>query len=248
VYAVGRPDLGPLGAEAAALLACGPRAVLSHWSAAVVWRLVSVMGGAVHVLVPGTSVRRTGIHGHRGTLATADVRVRHGLRVTSPMRTLLDLAEVTGPDVLERAVAEAEATLGVRHEALTEYAERATGRHGAGNLRAVLTRQGGPALTRSEAERRLLDLIRAAGLPAPEVNAPVAGWEVDFVWHSPPVAVEVDGYAFHSSPAAFERDHQKSLALGGAGYEPLRFTWRQITEQPAMVAAKLGRALAAHPS
>jgi hypothetical protein len=91
------------------------------------------------------------------------------------MRTLLDLAEVTGPDVLERAVAEAEATLGVRHEALTEYAEQATGRHGAGNLRAVLTRQGGPALTRSEAERRLLDLIRAAGLPAPEVNAPVAG-------------------------------------------------------------------------
>jgi very-short-patch-repair endonuclease len=105
-----------------------------------------------------------------------------------------------------------------------------------------------PALTRSEAERRLLELIRAARLPEPEVNARIHGLEVDFLWRERNLVVEVDGYAFHSSRAAFERDRRRDAELATAGISVVRVTWRQITGEREAVAAMLARALYGRPS
>ena len=110
-------------------------------------------------------------------------------------------------------------------------------------MRAALRRDGGPRLTRSEAERLLLRLIRAAQLPEPQANARVAGFEVDFLWPEQKVIVEIDGFAFHGHRAAFERDRQRDMVMRDAGYEVIRVTWRQLVEQPLRVIAHIARAL-----
>jgi very-short-patch-repair endonuclease len=99
-------------------------------------------------------------------------------------------------------------------------------------------------MTRSEAERRLLELVRAARLPAPATNRRLHGHEVDFVWRPQRLVVEVDGYAFHSSRSAFERDRRRDADLIREGYRVIRLTWRQLTREPEAVVALLARALA----
>lgn len=110
-------------------------------------------------------------------------------------------------------------------------------------VRAVLRATREPALTRSEAERRLLELIRASGLPVPRVNARLQGFEVDFGWEREALVVEVDGYAFHASRAAFERDRRRDAVLQLAGHRVLRVTWRQIVDEPYALVAQLAGAL-----
>jgi very-short-patch-repair endonuclease len=102
----------------------------------------------------------------------------------------------------------------------------------------------GPALTRSEGERLMRRLARAAGLPEPVANSRVVGWEVDFLWPAQRLVVEVDGYQFHGHRTAFERDRRKGLALAAAGYRVIRISWRQLVHQPILVAAQLAQALA----
>jgi very-short-patch-repair endonuclease len=102
---------------------------------------------------------------------------------------------------------------------------------------------GGDALVHDEAERRLLELIRAAGLPAPQTNAIVAGYEVDCYWPRHKLVVEVDGYAFHGSRAAFERDRRKTADLAAAGLTPVRVTWLQIAEETHRLVAQLAQLL-----
>jgi very-short-patch-repair endonuclease len=111
-------------------------------------------------------------------------------------------------------------------------------------LRAALEREGGPAFTRSEAERRLLALVRAAGLPPPRVNPRLAGHEVDFLWTEARVVAEVDGFAFHSTRAAFERDRRRDADLGDSGHRVIRLTWLQLEREPHRVVARLAAALA----
>ncbi len=91
-------------------------------------------------------------------------------------------------------------------------------------------------MTRSEAERKLLELLRDARLPPPETNARVLGYEVDFLWRAQKLVVEVDGYAFHGHRAAFERDRAKDQVLVAAGYRVIRVTWRQLEREPLVVA------------
>jgi very-short-patch-repair endonuclease len=246
VYVVGHPSLPPGARELAALLAVGPDAVLSHRSAAAMWGLLRVPAWPVEVTVLGNRARtRRGLSVHRTTtLNTDDRRVKDGLPVTAPLRTLLDLAEVVETRELEQAVAEAQTKRLVTHERLLAYIAGKAGRRGAAPLRALLRREGGPAFTRSEAERLALALIRSAQLPPPSVNARAAGYEVDFLWPEPRVVVELDGYVFHSSRRAFERDHRKTNDLESADYAVRRFTWRQITEQPHAVVAVIAVALA----
>ena len=103
---------------------------------------------------------------------------------------------------------------------------------------------GGPRRTRSEAERELLTLVRAAGLPPPETNTKVAGLEVDALWREQRLAVEVDGYAFHGHRIAFERDRRRDATLAQQGISTLRLSWRQLTREREAVIAALARALA----
>jgi len=157
----------------------------------------------------------------------------------------MDFAETARGSQLERAVEEALRRRLVRRRELLDLMDRYPRRPGTPALRSVLELDGGPALTRSEAEARLLALVRAARLPVPESNVVVGQYEVDFLWRTERVIVEVDGYAFHSSRGAFERDRRRIVDLEAAGFHVLPLTWRQIVEERETVIARIARALAA---
>lgn len=176
-------------------------------------------------------------------LDSRDRAAKNGIPTTSPARTLVDVAASAAPDELERALAEARAQRIVSDRQLSETLDRAGNRAGVGALRALLRHQGGPRLTRSEAERRLLRLIRAARLPEPQANARVEGFEVDFLWPDAHLIVEVDGFAFHGHRGAFERDRLRDMALRDRGFEVIRVTWKQLVDEPLLVIAHIARAL-----
>jgi hypothetical protein len=204
---------GPLGRETAALLACGAGTVLSHETAAVVCKLPADDGGLVHVL--GTQAHVPGVRAHRANLDRSEVMYRHGLPITTPARTLLDLAP-SMPDVeLTRLIEEAQIRRLMTVPQLQAAVDRAKGRPGVRRLRALIESELG--YTRSEAERRLRALVKTAGLPAARTNARVAGLEVDALWRDQKLVVEVDGYAFHRTREAFERDRRRDARLLLAG-------------------------------
>jgi len=250
VYLVGHRVAPPLGREFAALLAVGGGAVVSHRSAARLWSMLREPPGEGEpeielTVLGGRGESRRGVRVHRaGRPADGDVVVRNGLPVTVPARTLLDLAAVARGRELEWAFEEAVRTGLTSPGELARALDRLPRRRGAPALRALLRRDEAPALTRSEAEARLRDLIRAAGLPAPLANVRLAGHEVDALWRDRRLVVEVDGFAYHSSRAAFERDRARDAALQAAGYRVIRVTWRQLAEERERLAAQLAQALA----
>jgi very-short-patch-repair endonuclease len=237
--------LGPLKAQLtdamAAVLACGDGAVLSHHAAAALHGFRAATPGPIDVTVPARNARaRPGIRVHRvRQLAPAEVTRRQGIPVTTPERTLLDLAAVLPQKDLERTLQEAE----VQRLLSLPLDEQYACRRGAKALRAAARKHDGPALTRSEAEARVLALVEAARLPRPAANARLHRYEVDLLWRAERLVVEVDGYAFHSTRAAFERDRRRDAELQTAGYRVLRVTWRQIVEEPEALVATLSVAL-----
>jgi very-short-patch-repair endonuclease len=240
VYLVGHPVAPPLASELAALLACGPGAVLSHRSAAALWRLAPPAERPVDVTVVHRRGPARGIRLHRSAvLRPAEVRVREGLRVTSPARTLVDLA-ATDTASFGRAFDEAiVARLLTRADVDLALS---VPRRGTRALRAAL--DAGPAPTRSAAERRLLDIVAKAGLPRPQTNVRLGRHEVDALWAAERLVVEVDGYAAHTTRRAFEADRLRDADLQAGGHRVLRITWRQLTDRPHAVAARLAVALA----
>lgn len=247
VYAVGHTALVPRARELAAVLACGPDAVLSHHSAAALWGLRPHHAGDVHVTVGRSGSRpRPGLQVHRTRFLDArDIRVRRGIPTTSPGRTIIDLADTFTDRELTRAIDEATTRgLAHRHEILATLERLGPGRRGSAQLAKILGRNDRPALTRSEAEERLLGLVAMAGLPRPEVNVRIHGHEVDALWRANRLVVEVDGYAFHSTRAAFERDRARDADLDAAGLRVLRVTWRQIVDEPYALIARMAQALA----
>jgi very-short-patch-repair endonuclease len=232
--------------EMAAVLACGVGAVLSHRSAAVLWRLLTPGAAEVtpNVIVPGRNPHnRDGIRVHRvKRLDPRDVRRYAGIPVTTPARTLLDLAAEEPDAVVEKAFAEAQVRRIVTPSKLSSLLDRHPGRSGVPALSRLLDRR--PALTRSEAERRFLALVRQARLPQPDTNVRLGGIEVDFLWRQSQLVVEVDGYAFHSSRGAFERDRRRDAELQSAGFRVIRVTWRQIVEEPEAMLVRIAAALA----
>lgn len=233
----------------AAQLASGPGTLISHRHAAALQGLLPEppRSAPVHVLVPAdrTPARRSGIVAHQvASLRPDDATTVDGIPVTSTLRTLADLAGSVSSRELERAIARAERSRLVNDEDLRGLVVRHRGRPGARLLRAVVLRDGGAKLTRSEAERRFLELVRGTGLPAPEVNVQVHGYEVDFYWEAAAVVVEIDGYAFHNSRSSFRADHRRDTRLfGQAGIRVLRFTWEQVVDEPKPTLVALVRAL-----
>ena len=245
VYRLG-PYPGPWGRETAALLACGPDAVLSHWTAARIHGLTDRGGTDIHVSIAGRLAGRVaGIRPHRASrLPPRDVVVKHGVRVTTPARTLLDLAAVTPRDLVERLTEEALVQRVVTESEIRATVAQAAGRPGVRKLREVIDLLDEPSFTRSEGEKRLRSLLRSAGLPLPLTNVKRAGWEVDAVWDAQRLVVEVDGRKFHDTGPQFERDRRKDADLVLAGFRVLRFTWRRLTREPAEVVAIIAAALA----
>lgn len=247
VFAVGHTAPVELGDETAALLAVGGTAALSHLSAAVLWGLLPPNEDSLIHVTASEGHRRclNGVIVHRsGILAAADLRIRSGLPVLSPAWALLGIAELVTERQLELAVDRGLVDRIVRPYEIRDVLARTSGRPGAPLLSAQLARlTDGPTFTRSEAEERFLALIREAGLPPPQVNRRIQGYEVDFYWPRERCAVEIDGFRFHSTRRAFEHDRRKDAVLLAAGISTLRFTWRQLLDEPIAVIARLAALL-----
>jgi very-short-patch-repair endonuclease len=247
VYAVGHPLLSTKGRWLAAVLACGPDAALSHASAAALWGLRRSDAVIIDVTVPRTGARsRPGLRIHRPrVLAREETITEDGIAVTTPARTLLDLAATLRERELHRALDQAEIRELTDYPALAAMAHAHAGHRGAAKLaRALREHYAGTTLTRSELEELFLALCREHGLPRPAVNAHVGTLEVDFLFPRERLVVETDGWRFHGHRAAFERDRRRDAQLTRAGYRTLRFTHRQIVTEPQAVAATVAGALA----
>jgi very-short-patch-repair endonuclease len=249
VYAVGHALLTPDGARMAAVLACGPGAVLSHRTAAAAWGLRATARSRTEVLVTRRAGEGlAGIEAHRvPDLAPDDVTELRGIPITTVARTLLDLAGVLGPDALERAVQQAAFLRLLDARALTAAIDRAPNRRGVGTLRAVLD-EPDPGHTRSRLEERFLALCRRARLPLPRLNVHVPLGdhlvEVDALWPRERLIVELDGAAAHRTARAFHADRRRDAALIACGYVVVRLTWPRVTTEPADVVCELRQILA----
>jgi very-short-patch-repair endonuclease len=244
VYCLGDPQLIPLVAESAALLAVGEGSLLSHHSAGAVWEICARPRDRVSVTLVGRCVRaRDGLSVRcLETLERDDISARRGLRLTAPARTIIDLAATLTASQLDPLL---DAVLSRRladEDAIRHALERVPDNHaGAATVRACLGQTG---LTRSQAERRLRSLLKAAELPQPVANERIVGLMVDFCWPEAKLILEVDGFRFHGGRAAFERDRRRDQRLAAAGFQVIRITWRQLEEEPMAVLARLAQALA----
>ena len=125
--------------------------------------------------------------------------------------------------------------------------ERYPGRRGARNLRAALGSDEPVGITRNEFEEAFLALIDAYGLPRPRMNADLAlrgrFYEIDALWESQRVALELDSRGVHGTKKRFESDRQRDRILVAEGWKAMRVTWRQLQEEPAEIAEDLRLAL-----
>jgi len=219
----------------AAVLACGQDAVLSHGAAAVHWGLLRPLNGYIDVTVPTRNgrKRRRGIRIHRCAMLGAPLRlhetekrptsvitVRDHIPITTVPRTLVDIRSTLPPRLVRRAIRQAE-FLGL----------------GMGEIKSDRTR--------SDLERYFLRLWRRTRLLQPEVNVPIGGMTVDFLWRDARLVVETDSYATHGGTVAFEDDHVRELRLRRLGYSVHRFSERQLEIEPEAVVEDVVAALRA---
>jgi very-short-patch-repair endonuclease len=227
VYAVGHLPPSPHAKSMAAVLACGPHAVLSHRSAGALYGLVAHHGRPE--LTAPTNHSHRGIDLHRSK--SVDRTVHYGIPVTTPARTLLDLAAVLDYTSLTRAVNEAHFKNLLTFDSLAAVIATARGRH-TRPLRNVLSQPP----TRSHLERAFLAMLDRHGLPRPEVNATVHGYEVDMLWRRERLIAELDG---RQHLLAFERDRERDADLLAHGLRTIRITWRRLTTTPAREAERI---------
>jgi very-short-patch-repair endonuclease len=241
VYAVGHAALSREGWWMAALLACGDGTALSHFTAATLWR----MRADAHLPVDVTTSTDHGrkhahITTHRTRLDPFDALVIDDLRVTTPARTIVDLAAVLEGRALRETVQRAQDLRRFDPEDIQATLARAPRRPGTRRLTDLLALLAPDKdNARSHLERLFLKLVRNARLPKPECNHEIAERRRDFVWPQQCLVVEADGYRFHSSRQAKRRDNRRDRQLTALGWRPVRFTYEEIVFEPAQVAQEL---------
>jgi very-short-patch-repair endonuclease len=236
VYAAGHKGVGPRGREMAAVLWAGAGHAVGRRSAAAMWAALPPWRGDVQ-LVGDRSKRTRGVAAHKArSLAPSDVTRHYGIPVTTPARTLIDLATVVDLATLEDALAEMQIRGLVRPETLIP---RATG--------ALAEALGAAEPTRSRLERAFRRFVREHGLPPPVINGFVEGYEVDAHWPDARLVVEVDGWRYHSTRAAFEDDRERDAVLQAAGWRVVRVTARQLHARTAERIRRLVRATGPRP-
>jgi predicted transcriptional regulator of viral defense system len=253
VYALVPPSLlSREGRFMAAVLACGPGAVLSHRSAAALHGLRRTERVGIDVTIPGDAHRgHPGIDVHRSrTLTAADVTIVGGIPCTTIARTVLDIAEVILPRQLERVFEQAEQEEVLDFRALEEQIERNSTRVGAGRIRAMMNKyQASIGVTFSELERNFKAMIRPAGIPMPVVNHFIVlpdgepAIRADFYWPEHRAVVETDGWRTHRTWWAFQRDRRNDQRLIFAGYPVTRLTYEQIHTEPDRLVALIRKML-----
>lgn len=231
VFAVGHRRIGIRGEWLAAVLACGSNAVLSYASAAQLWDIRGSRG-PIEVTRRSGHRRPHGVRLHQTrSLPSSHVTVETGIPVTTPERTLLDLAARLDRRQLERALVAADRANCIRWPVLHQVIEEGVGRKGRGTLRRLCVQVNPRAVdARSNPEIDFLALCREANLPEPEVNVFVMGKLIDFFWPEERLVIEIDSYHYHGDRVAFERDHVSTVMLAAAGYKVLRATDRMLEE------------------
>jgi very-short-patch-repair endonuclease len=252
VYSVGHRALGNEGWLLAAVLAIGSDAAISHLSAGRLWGVVrdriNVRRSAVDVASPRRVRRRPDIRTHHAPgLDCGDRMVFGRIPITTPARTLLDLAGLLPEDRLRRAVRQAEVERLVnRHDLRFQLSRAPAGRPASSRLAAVIAI--GPAPTRSELEDRTLDLLLRHDFPRPLVNVHVQAlhrsFEVDFLFPELRLVLETDGDRYHGTRLAREADAQRQADLEAAGYRVVRLNWRQVTREQDQTVRRLRRIVA----
>ena len=239
----------------AAALACGPEAVVSHRTAAVLHGLMEYNGAKTDVTVPGCNSRRRGnLIVHSSTnLTPADVTREDNIPCTTVARTLLDLADVVERRRLERAFDQAEIMGVFDLGAIEDQLDRNCKRPAARKVKAVLNEHYvGSTPTENELEEAFLALCGRAGVRSPEVQQwitlPDGGDPIraDFLWREERVVVETDGGRVHGTAQARQRDPRRDQRLTVYGWRPIRAPSRQVfyrsAELEATLAALVNRA------
>jgi very-short-patch-repair endonuclease len=222
----------------AAILFCGPGAVLSYRAAAALWGIRR--GTAIEITVPRALHRRRGIRLHRADLPDDEVTVHHGIPTTTVPRTLLDLSAVLQRDEWRSALRQAEQLRLTDRLSLADLTERYPRKPGIPILTAVVEEaQRGLTIVKSELEELFQAFLLNAGLPLPDTNALIEGYEVDCVWPIESLIVELDSRAFHDVHDAFEADRARDRHLATAGWRVIRVTWAQLHAAPHELEADL---------
>ena len=226
----------------AAVLAAGEGAVLSHRSAGAHWGILQTARAAIEVTVPRHRRARAGIELHIARLPPDEITIHDGIPVTTVPRTIFDLAAVERPSRVERAFNEAEVRRLTDPLSLWDLLQRYPRARGTRTIRAILAAEP-EGITREELEHRFREFTDEYRLPRPKFNHHIAVGdqliEADCVWLEEQVIVELDGYATHGTPRAFESDRLKDRALAVNEWRPIRVTWRQLHEDPDRLAADL---------
>ena len=241
VYRVGRRELDREGRFMAAVLACGPGAILSHESAAVVWGIRTAHPARIHVSIPAARrVRLDGIRAHRRNPMPPATTIR-SIPLSQPLFTLVDLAATLRTDALEAALNEADRLGLIPMDRIATELDGLPPYPGVAVMRRTLAHY---TRTDSNLERRFLGLVRKAGLPLPATQERIGRGRVDFHWPDLRLVVETDGLTYHRSPMQQLEDRRRDQAHTAAGRTQLRFANLQIRHSPEEVVAVL-RATAA---
>jgi hypothetical protein len=247
VYVVGARRISRRGRWLAAVLASGEGAVLSHRSAARFWGLLPLAAEWVEVTRSGRRVRRDGVVSHKCDLREDEWLVEDGIPVTSPFRTIFDLAAMAEKREVERAWHEAEVRQLTDRVSLPMLLERYPGRRGTKVLRELLGSDEPVGISRNEFEEAFLALVDAYCLPRPRMNGDLSlrgrFFEVDALWERQQVIVELDSRGVHGTKKRFESDRQRDRILVAEGWRTMRVTWRQLRDEPEAIAADLKLAL-----
>jgi very-short-patch-repair endonuclease len=246
VYGVGHHRLAPEGIWLAAVYAGGEEAVLSHRSAARHWGLLP-WDGQIEVTAPTVRRKRPGVHYCHSSVESFHRTEHRGIPVTTLARTIFDLGAVDAHRV-PKAIEQADVLQLLDVRELQHLVDEHPRRPGTSAVRTALARAAAwHGITRSELEERFRNLVVNAELPMPVLNCRIdldsMVIEADAVWREQRVLVELDGYAFHRTSAAFERDRARDRAAVAAGWRVIRITWRQLADDPDGVIRDLRRAL-----
>lgn len=243
VYSLGAPPITPLERASAAALACGPGAALSHGSAMALWGFWKRWDEPFEVTTPGDR-RRPGIRVHRSsTLSWRDVCKQHGIRVTSPARTVFDMTPRLNDKQLKSTLSNALHSPWLRESHLEELLARQPHAPAAKLIAPLIGLPGTPP--RAGWEYDFPAFCQAHGLPAPVMGEIVCGYVVDALFVEEKVIVELDSVAFHQDPIAFQADRERDAETLSHGFVTVRITWERIERTPAREGSRLRRVLAA---
>lgn len=229
----------------AAVLASGPKAVLSHYSAAALWMIRPTSRSVIDVTCPHKSRSWQGIRRHHKALPVDEVAIEEGIPVTTVPRTILDLAADEPLDVVKALLREMEFRELRDRLSLRDLVERYPGRRGVRKVRAVLEGlKDEPAGERkSPLEERFVPFLRRYRLPPPCFNDWIIlgdkRFQVDCHWPDLRQIVELDGWQGHGTRTAFRGDRARDRKLRVAGYSVTHITWNQLDDEPDEIAADL---------